>query len=339
MKALDKALFKEIFNLYRDGLLNSNYAKRIDPRADFLTTLKQALLNRLPMKQRLLVRQVWSLSWQGLNATRAGKLREAAQKFDEARTSHNRNIDCRECHLLAATMLDAAEAYLDHVHGRFDQARSLMLRAMDADEELERDYGYDLLHIHRIQGAQNIARICLRERSWEEAFSLLGSAIAYIDGRRNSLPIHHSWKQERLQQIARGLHLLMLRQIANEAALSLRIGPRPSWEIFQDAVRLNEYKLTTQYTCPRVYRWLLAREAFAQEQHDNYIEHLRVLLPLGHLGVSSIWYSCVMDFVDFCKKLDTPISRFTMNAILKDTSKWPGLHPALRQKLPAAASN
>jgi hypothetical protein len=331
---------ERIFLSYRAGLLSKPEPPSV-PTTNFKVLLFHVILNNFSPAERLRLRSVLLPSSKGLMATRQSRgekgatqettLAQSRLHFDQARRNLEEMKTPRPAVLLATSTLEAAEAYLDYCLGYFDLARQHLSVALEADRILEERYGYSFLQAHRVQTVHNMFRIALKEGRREQALSLGGHIIAFLEGYGDSLPVHHTWAAHRMPS---SLRADMLTQIANEMAPVLLGVSNTDWEIFKTCTGVA---VRSDSNSSRIHNWLLLKNALMEADNRRYFDLLIEFLPKGRFGLECVWYSVVVDFIAFCSREDTRASRFVRNAILRDSAKWPNLPRAFQERLKGVA--
>jgi hypothetical protein len=325
LDAMDASALHGIFQAYREGLLRKVPAGR-SPQV----LLIHILLNRYPLRERLPLRRILSQSCMGVATARKGRLEEAARQLDTGREALGRPELSEEGSRLGTSMLESAQAYLDYREERFDEARERIGIAMEMDLLLEQEEDYSILEMHRIQAVQNLVRIDLRAGFPERALSLAGCILAYLEGLTDHLPVHRSWRNEKLLRIPLWNRRAMAAQIANEAAVGLHQWPGPPrWDAFYRSGPGEAPGLH-----PRVRQWLRLRQALETGAGDGLYPGLLIdFLRDGRGDLAPIWYSSVVDFLDFCDQTGSPPALRVRDWILRDAPKWPAVPPALQSCL------
>ena len=332
---MDVATAELVFKKYREGLLKIDLAKSGSRQLDFQSLLFQTIDTRLSFAERLSLRSICESSAQVLSTTRADLFGKASIFLRNGQAEIKRIEGCAECWLLGTSILESASAYMEFRQGRFEEARRRTLVSMDADLALEQEHAYGLLEMHRIQSVNNLMRIALREGDAERALALAGRIVAYLDGRAAGLPVHHSWLSKTLYEVPKVLRRAMMAQVANEAVLALHALPNSNknWQHFYEPLEGQDTITKCSSPHPRILQWVHAKDAFARERWDLYLDQISLFLPGGREDIAPIWYSCVIDFLEFCRLIDTHLSRYVRSAILRDSAKWPSVPVALRSLL------
>jgi len=328
---MDATNAKEIFRAYRAGLLRSQGGEA-GRKASYQRLLSLVVWDRLPLQQRMALRRIERASWQGLCAAREGDPERAKRCFKLGQEELDRAGIALECRLLGSSTLESARAYLDYREGSFEQARRRTFAAMDADSALEQDDAFSVLEFHRLQAAHNLMRIDLRVGSPERALALFADILGYLEGQTDGLPVHGPWRKRALEQAPRLLRRTMIAQVANEAAVALTdAAGAEGW------LALYENVKAWLYACrgaihPRVLQWIKVKAALTSKDWQGYLCLLFDFLPLGREDISSVWYSCVIEFLDLCRTQDFPFPEISKE-ILRDAVQWPAVPPVLRSCL------
>jgi hypothetical protein len=330
-RRVDNRQAVRLFQAYRAGLLRRSepWERRSRP-FDFL--LKQVLSSKIRLAYRRTVYRVWRLSTEGVRLSRERKLEEAEARFTESWTALRTLEGSESARLIALTVLEAAHAYFEYKKGDFDGARARVFNSMEADLRLERDEDFALLEMHRVQSAQNLARIDLRMGQPERALRLAGQIIGYLEGLLAELPVHHSWEgSKRLSRMPLSLRHALVAQVTNEAVLAasaVRIDFRNVRNGFYE-----DYIARLQVVYPPLRLWLLANQALRGGDRGGYLRLMAEFLPTGRAQAQALWYSALLDLLALCRESDDPISRRLEQLILQDAKEWRDLPAAFRPRL------
>ncbi|CAM2006643.1 hypothetical protein [Acanthopleuribacter pedis] len=327
-------LLYDVYKAYRAGLLGWAKAEAPQKEPRFPELLQQALEARIPEDLRQVVRAMWDTNKAGLEAARHGELEEAAELFQQSRDTIEAPETKREIALLGLSSLEAAQAYLDYRHRDFQGAQNRVFAAMDADLELERQYGYRVLQLHRIQAAHNFMRVHLRSKRPAEAMRLGGAIVGYLEGRRRDLPVHHTWNRNNLT-FTNTLLSNMIAQVAKEAALALfDLENHEGWVPFYEGLQQNPELIDdAQVVHPKVFDWVKVRQARAQGDQTGYLKALIQFLTHTPQGISAIWYATLIDFMNDCATQPGEMAAQITKVLNADAKKWPNLHPYLKKRL------
>lgn len=328
---MDTATAERVFRAYREGLLRKLQAKDPLDRPTFDSLFFQILWTRFRPRERLQFRKIWRLGSRGLKAAREGRIEDAAGLFAQAGQNLEQAEIPAECRLLARSILESAHAYLEHREGRFDRALQRTLHAMDCDLALEEDAIYALLEMHRVQAANNLMRVDLRCGYPERALALAGQIIAYVEGFADSLSVHRSWRTDRLRQTPRSVRRGMVAQVANEAVVGCyRFLGEGVWQAFFQGLAWHRHPDPSAALHTRFSEWLMLKDAFARGEWNRYLAILLDFLPQGRSDLSPLWYSAVIDFLEFCQRQETKLGQYVRRSILRDAAQWPALPAVFR---------
>lgn len=331
---MDSRLAEKLFRAYRVGLLSPRPSlEGRDQQFDVL--FRQVFWSTTPLRERLSISKIWQSASMGLRLSREHRLDEAADSFGLCWAQFAKAELSARSALLALTFVESCHAYFEHKREAFDRARVRTFSSMEADLQLEADEDFSLLELHRIQSANNLMRIDLRAGEPRRALVLAGEILAYLEGVRAGLTIHHAWRSDLLwTRTPRAIRRALIAQVANEAVLAFAYCPGLGLEReFLANVGLDGFSQAPQALHPQFRLWLLTKQAFEQRAWDTYIERLLKFLPSGRTDIQSLWYSTVLDFLSFCRELDNRVSRYVHDGILREAQKWPGLPFALRSTL------
>jgi hypothetical protein len=329
-------LLVEAFNTYREGL-----RRQPDPPLPFRRRTFDALkflgtIGWLPVDQRLRLHKLHLVHARGLFATRDGRLNEAVWHFARAR-EHLELLRGGERlgWLLGASTYEAGAAYLDFRQGDAATARERLDRAMDSDLELERA-GLPVMVMHRVQQGHNLARMEVRLGRREASLRLAGALLAYMERRVVTLPYHREWGRRSLQAVPRSLIRAMIHQVIAETAAFIVTGDAPAaeWCRLIDASWLCPQPESA--VSPQVQFALRAQRARIAGDAEGYLRTLRELFRLSIRNSHVLWYAILIELVDFCREVDTRLSRQVGDVIGRDSSKWVSLPPYLRDRLSSA---
>jgi hypothetical protein len=263
---------------------------------------------------------------EGLRAARAGQFVSAGKNFTRVRQRLSAGTGSKARILLEQSSLAAAEGYLEYRLGDWSKARRCVLEALEIDCELECFYGFDILHIHRIQLLQNLIRVDARRGCDEQAIDLAGHIFQYFDESVDTLPIGTNWDHSRMASIPIALSLAMEAEIGCEivrllagrdAYRSLRLFQRATFPAHPDGTKRQ----------PRLIAWAMTKEAFLTGKTDVFLELCAGFLPTGREDTPLFWYATVIDLIATCKSLNTELSLSFCEHVVADATAWEDLPP------------
>lgn len=331
---MEAKLAERVFRAYRAGLLRPRPS--LHGRDGLFDVLfRQVYWLKVPLRERLPISRIWELSSGGLRLARQGRLDEAAQAFDACWEGVERAGLSPGSELLTRTFVESCHAYFEHKRGDFERARERTFDSMEADRRLAEDDDWSLLELHRVQSANNLMRIDLRRGDAPRALALAGEILAYLEGFRGGLSVHHGWRADHLRGLTpRAIRCALIAQVGNEAALALAAHTgRAAGEAFFAGVGLEDFLAAPGALHPHFRQWLLTREAWERREEGVYLERLAQFLALGRADVPPLWYTALLDFLAWCREVDTRVSRFVHDGMAREAAKWPGVPAALRPAL------
>jgi tetratricopeptide (TPR) repeat protein len=150
-------------------------------------------MERLPIAERLLAAWSRNRSFDGLAAARNGDLATADQLLTEAMGAFRRLDVCAISGALARSAYWASRAYLFYRRNQFDDAQEALYQANSADLRLI-EHGISIMHVHRVQLVQNLARIEIRRGNGVLAAAYTRRLLDHLDGKPiPELPLAGPW--------------------------------------------------------------------------------------------------------------------------------------------------
>lgn len=327
-------LLREAFHGYRQGLLRQPQPRSPMPPRDFDALRFLGTLGWVPLEERLRLRNLHLACGEGLAAARQGHFDQALVHYEQAR-EHLGPLEngTKLAGLLGLSTYQAGVAYLDFKLGRTELAHLRLDRAMDADLELERA-GLLVMQLHRIQQGHNLVRMSLRLGQRAAAIGLTGRLVAYLERRIDGLPYHREWRSRSLQAVPRALLQAMIHQIIGEMAGFIAAGNAAGeWGGLIEASRLCRNPEAAVF--PQVQHALKAQQSLLAEDPKEYLLNLARFFRPGIRDCPLLWYAIVVELAGFCLDADTRCSHQVRDLILRDSAKWKGFPPFLRDRLNA----
>jgi hypothetical protein len=296
----------------------------------------QAVINiRLPLKEQLLMRRCEQARRQGLLAARRGHIATADQLLGESRAIlHSEKLSV-ESSLICKSFQAATEAYLDYRRGAFDQARARVHEALAIDVVLEEEYGYKILHLHRVQLVHNLMRIDARCARFEDAIDLGCRLLSYLEGSSEILPVPGSWDSAKIASLPPEIVAAMFAQVTSEIALVLAgKDRRVARDLFLVAIRHAQLEATGNcHHYPRPHAWFQIKQSFVDNNVDIFLDRASQFLADGRGDTPLLWYAIAVDLVVWCDDLDLPEAELVKLEIARDAITWEYLPPTLRPLL------
>ena len=324
------------FYAYRQGLLRQPQPHTPMPPRDFDALKFLGTVGWVSLEDRLHLRNMHIYCSKGLSAAREGRLDDSLVHYEQARQRLDLLEDSQLAWLLGASSYQAGIAYLDFRRGYVELAHERLDSAMDADSKLEQ-VGLPIMQLHRIQQGHNLARMALRLGRRETAIGLAGILLAYMERRTDDLPYHRDWSSKLLQAVPRSLLKAMIHQIIGETAGYIVTGEEPmeEWRVLLEACRLCQDPETAIF--PQVQYALKAQHERLVDDPESYLRNLERFFHLGIRHCHLLWYAVIIELVGFCREVDTRHSCKVLDIILRDSAKWKGLPPFLRDRLDHSA--
>lgn len=217
-------LYKELLPLalesYRAGAQLPPQKSAAASGVGFDLLLDEALSNRLPVGEQLLVRFVSAVRSRGITEARNDHLIEAQQALNEGRRVLASDLLSAEGKLIVETFHEAVEAYVEFKRNKLSLARTRVRKALAIDSRLITEYGYQILDLHRVQLGHNLMRLDVYSGNLEAAAELCASLIAYLEGRVEQWPLPEFKIEADPSQLPPALLSAMLIQILGELALA-----------------------------------------------------------------------------------------------------------------------
>lgn len=326
-------LLIQAFQAYRQGLCRQVRPHPPMPPRDFDALKFLGTVGWVPLEDRLQLRNLHILCSKGLSAARQGRLDDSLTHYEQARKYLEAlENDSRLAWLLGVSTYQAGVAYMDFRCGCVERARERLDRAMDADLELEQA-GLPVMQMHRIQQGHNLVRMELRLGGREAAVGLAGTLLAYMECRIDELPYHRGWRSRSLRAVPRSLLQAMIHQVIGETAGFIVTGGAAAEEwcgLIAGSRLCQDPKMAV---FPQVQYALQAQYDRLMSDPEGYLRNLESFFRLGIRDCYLLWYASMVELVGFCHEMDTCHSRQVRDVILRDSVKWKGLPPFLRDRL------
>jgi hypothetical protein len=255
-------------------------------------------------------------------AVRHGLFVTAEQLFAEARLPLEYDELSSEGNLLYRSFLEQAQAYLDYCRGDFDKVYTRISEALAIDGILEEKYGYEILHIHRIQLLLNIVRTEALRMNYNRAIELAFRLLGYLGGTLEVLPFPGLWSSERVVQQRTEVVTATYAQIACEVAVILAGKNRQlAGELLANSKSYINLQTLNNYH-PSVQTWFLLKQTFIDNHVDKFIEQASYFLAAGRLDTPLLWYATVVDLITICKDFNCLESELLKFEVAKDAENW-----------------
>jgi hypothetical protein len=293
----------------------------------------------------------WKVGWQQNLTTREwetdkGAVRNCILHLGKARQSAIRGDIATSCQLfgLAHTFaeslelseegklfcraeLAAAEAYLDYVCGDFKQANRRLVDSMAADQQLEDQFGHELLHIHRIHLVNNIVKVEACAGRLTSAMELAASVLLYLEGERDTIPAPGAWGPAYLARLPLDALWFLSCQLAIDIAVAtagLTTAQGAPWRTLTEAIEIHKCHRSWQ---TEVGEWFQLKDiAVRSRGKEPFLHECIAYLEKGPRRACLLWQMIVIDAVEASRALcgdDAYTFRKTMLADLGKLTSLP----------------
>jgi hypothetical protein len=241
-----------------------------------------------------------------LQAARHRDLAQASVLLREARSVCVIAPTSLQCRVLCDSFQLAGEAYVEYCLGRLDEARDRLYDAMLADNILELEGGYDLLHLHRVQLVHNLVRIDARRGQQQEAVDLAWRLLAYLEGNPAVLPGPAPWSAQTICRLPSDLVHNMFDQIVAEIAL---IVADPTKDIREQFAAAYADHLAAAgdgsncLSCPVAHKWLELKRMFIEDPW-SFIRCCRSFFDELCIEHPVLWFATAVDLIAVCKDIE-----------------------------------
>ncbi len=317
-------LIQNTLKNFRQGCLKPIQAPVSDFFVLFYNDWQIFIKTKLSLTDQYLLNNLEKIRTKGLNAARQGELIKAEQHFKMARTRLTLDKLSAQTSLLAKSSLERSEAYLDYRFGDFDKARNRTFEILENYVFLEREYGYEILFLRRLQLLCNLVQLEAGCMHYEEAIKLAYQLLSYLEGRLEVLPVPGDWGRERVLRQSPELMAATFAFVTYEIA---KILVAKNHDLVNKLFTIVSFNLQLQvnnncHCHPRSYSWLFVKQAFANKDIPKFLELAAKFLAEGRADTPLLWYATVIDLVMLCDELELPESQLIKQEILKDSIKW-----------------
>lgn len=175
-----------------------------------------------------------------------------------------------EALLLLESFQTAAQAFLQFKLAAYDEAVSLLYRAIDSLETLHDLYGHEAA-VRRIHLARNIVHVLSRANRGEEALCLNSELLKYLTGN-NPWPIHTEAAGSLLEEISRQEKIMLGGQLLMEMDYLLIKPPLPRKEMSEVCIDLIQ-TISAQAELQVVACALAAQHALFEDDELLFLKH------------------------------------------------------------------
>ena len=330
--SVDESLLAHLAEAYRAGRSIHYERERITANDPYWGMVEDILATRVPLTERLVFRRCRRSLGEGLNRARRGELASAAQQFAEVKQlleSPNRHEEVR---FLIRTVFLAATGYLSYRRARYPEARHQIEEALGLDVLLENDYGYLLLHLHRMTLLSNLARITMREYGPEEAVRPQVDLLLYLEGALPNLPYLAPSKVGIEAMPADIVCLMMYGFAADLAVLWSSLGPGERAHSLPTIRPIALKRGTPRFQARIAGAFRLKGASLADLAADGEGALLSALAA-GRAEAPRLWYALVLDLARLLARNPLTLAQDLRKEISRDAASWQDLPPVLRPEL------
>ena len=312
----------------QENLYNLSEACRLGAKIPVTISLDEKMLNEqlhgavkanLPIFDRAYMDKCEKAYAQGFEASIVGKFELSRKAFAAAESVLESKPLFYESRLLIKVFLRAAQAYLDYSLKDFDLAKARLLEAIQCDEILETQFGYGILHIHRVHLVENIMRLEFQAGHKHEAFKLGHGLLFYLAGIAPALPIPGGWGQELLSKVTPEVVRSKFIGITTDVAQFLApMNPDAAREFVCAA---STFDTASKQYCPsEAIEWFAIKEAFSSERYLDFLSLASAFLAMGPRAAPGLWSAVALDAVGVCEVF--PEAEAIRKEILAGAMDW-----------------
>lgn len=239
-----------------------------------------------------------------------------------------------EASLLCRAEVLGAEFYLDLACGDLRQAGERLLQALEIDQQLEDDFGYGLLHAHRIHLLSKLTQLEARSSGALCAMKTAAATLRYLQGRQGRLSVPGSWDPDRVGGLSPGIVLFLTRQLTTEIAGILL---QESKDTVRDSAPLLQAAIPSRNANglydSMSYRWLSLKLLSSDASRTlPYLKNGARFLSDGPQCSLVLWHTCAIDIAERCTDLSLPNATSFRSTVLAGSSKIEHFPSRLRRR-------
>jgi hypothetical protein len=325
-------LFVNALQCYRSGRGKSSRPSAAATGAAFDQLLMAAVSTRIPLAEQLHSRVASAARSRALKAARNGQLVVAQQALDEGAAILTHEMLSTECRMLIETFHEAVAAYLDYRRDEHDAARRRVYRAMSIDNDLIKQYGYEIMELHRIQLGHNLVRIEARVGDRVKAAQLCAGLLTYLEGSGEDWPFPELGYGAHPTRLPIDLRRAMFLQVTGELALMLAgsIAEQASRAIL---IVRPHVELAATADCGQfrvAHAWMGAKWSFINQETVEFLERVALFLEDSLADAPLLWRAAVADLFLTCERFGMDEATFLRQIIADDARSWAQLPQQLR---------
>jgi hypothetical protein len=313
-----KNLLSTALNSYHNGKTIPVETSLSTNASSFDSELGSKISSKVPLSDRLLMCKCSILRRHALISARKGQLAIAQQAINESHEIMMSSSLSVQARLISESFIESVTAYLDYVKGEFQSVKDRINKAMSIDAYLEKEFGYDVLALHRVQLVHNIMRLEKRCGNHQIVFNYGSKLLNYLEGESSSWPIPR-FESGSLVHVNPELISRMFVQILSELSLCLINADSDVLQLFP--LIASHIEGNTNLSCnifPRPHEWIRVKQSYINNDLFLFLSRASEFLRGGPRELPLLWYSVVIDLYETCSKIDNPKAQKIQNEIAKD---------------------
>lgn len=208
---------------------------------------------------------------------------------------------------LARSWLDQARALFCLRQGDYSAAEAHLRSAIESDIRLERDHGYDLIHVRRIHKVHLWVQVQAAQGIEAAALDGAEAILAYVNGFGDDLPLGTGWSSEAASKIPGELAAAMTHRVASDVGCLLCGLDRERSAGALD--RLPALDRLTTGVHGEVADWVAIKRAWSEGRTDDFLARAISYLALGRRQ-TCLWYAVLLDLCRAARPLRPTAARF-----------------------------
>jgi hypothetical protein len=325
-RPIPDAIIDQLAAAYRAGRAVPYEPERPSNNDPYWGLVDDIQATRVPLPERLVFLRCRRTVAEALVRARRGQLALASQLFGEVRRLVESGHRPHEVRTLGRVIYLAAIAYVSYRQSHYALAREQVQEALGLDLRLENEYGYDILHLHRITLISNLARIAVREEGPGQAVSPLVNILLYLEGARPGLEFLTPSRVSIETLPADPIRQMMLGFASDLTILWSDLGPADMvrhWPIVQPVEQERE---TARFQ--RLIAGAFQLKGPRPDAPDARPEGaLSAALSGGRPPAPRLWYGLVADMARWLAGDASPEGLALREEIARDAARWADLPP------------
>jgi hypothetical protein len=296
--------------------------------------LRRKLIERLCSADLDVVQECGRSLNRGLRCVKKGSLSEAEKTFESARQRIEIAGITEETRLICLSFLSGAAAYLDYKSNRGELAKEKVINGLLCDDKLERDFGYSMLHLHRMHLIENLIRIERRLGSLDNAIKMAGDFLSYLSGASNQLDFPGSWGWQHLSLPIGNIRNKSAALTGDIAQCLACLEPTRVAQLFSLSSQFITGSFVQEYMDEDAVTWFQAKNNAVCGDFDQFLIYADALLSKHPktLRCAKLWCAIALDVASLCESADSEMDPglFHLAELFSEQRFWT---PAIREYL------